>query len=47
MSKGVDIPWLGGSKYHNKGDQNTMGKWVHIPWEGGQNTMGRGTKHHG
>ena len=44
MSMGVNIPWLGGSKYHGQGIQNTMGKWINIPWAGGQNTMGSGDK---
>ena len=37
MCRGVNIPWVGGSKYHGQG--------VNIPWLGGdQNTMGRGVK---
>ena len=51
MGRG-EIPWVGGSiyygrgsKYHEyggrntmgKGDKNDMGKWINIPWAGGQN----------
>ena len=31
MGRGVEIPWLGGSKYHGLGGQNTMGRGVNIP----------------
>ena len=35
MGRGVNIPWIGGSKYHGKGGQNTIGRGVDVPWVGG------------
>jgi hypothetical protein len=26
MGRGFENPWVGGSKYHEKGGQNTMGR---------------------
>jgi hypothetical protein len=38
---GVEIPWVGGSKYHGQGGSTYHGLGVNIPWLGGQNTMAR------
>ena len=35
MSRGANIPWVGGSNYHKHGDQNTMDMGFDIPWIGG------------
>ena len=47
MSMGVNIPWLGGSKYHGQGIQNTMGKWINIRGQGDKIPWVVGTKYHG
>jgi hypothetical protein len=35
MGRGANIPWVGGSNYHEYGDQNTMDMGFDIPWIGG------------
>ena len=41
MDNGFDIPCVGGSKYLEHWDGDTMGSGVKIPWIGGSNTIGR------
>ena len=48
MGRRVDIPWVGGSIYHELGwGRYTMGRGVDILWVWGQYTLGKGSIYHG